>query len=155
MGLAAIGTHGRFAAVSDQFGNTIDRTGRDDIPLVKHDRMRPLLDTTGTRGQESIHYYHATVLPLMVHPDVSHVLACFPEMITLRTGVTSRIVSAMPASAGWTSGLICSRQTPSPTWEMTCSAISRSVSRSSPTTSTSSLCASRTHTLSCIAGSQR
>ena len=63
-------THGRFAAVSDQFGNTIDRTGQDDM-LVKHDRMRPLLDTTGHKG--AIHYYHATVLPLMVHPDVNHV----------------------------------------------------------------------------------
>ena len=32
------------------------------------------------------HYYHATLLPLMVQPGVEHVLACFPEMITPQDG---------------------------------------------------------------------
>lgn len=32
------------------------------------------------------HYYHATLLPLMVQPDLEHVLACFPEMITPQDG---------------------------------------------------------------------
>jgi hypothetical protein len=33
------------------------------------------------------HYYHATLLPLMVQPGLEHVLACFPEMITPQDGV--------------------------------------------------------------------
>jgi len=32
------------------------------------------------------HYYHATLLPLMVQPGLEHVLACFPEMITPQDG---------------------------------------------------------------------
>ena len=32
------------------------------------------------------HYYHATLLPLMVQPNVSEVLTCFPEMITPQDG---------------------------------------------------------------------
>lgn len=32
------------------------------------------------------HYYHATLLPLMVQPNLEHVLACFPEMITPQDG---------------------------------------------------------------------
>lgn len=32
------------------------------------------------------HYYHATLLPLMVKPEYEHVLACFPEMITPQDG---------------------------------------------------------------------
>lgn len=38
-------------------------------------------DRVGTR-----HYYHATLLPLMVNPEYEHVLACFPEMITPQDG---------------------------------------------------------------------
>jgi hypothetical protein len=38
-------------------------------------------DRTGTP-----HYYHATLLPLMVKPEYEHVLACFPEMITPQDG---------------------------------------------------------------------
>ena len=38
-------------------------------------------DRTGTP-----HYYHATLLPLMVKPGYEHVLACFPEMITPQDG---------------------------------------------------------------------
>ncbi|MCB8981874.1 MAG: ISNCY family transposase [Ardenticatenaceae bacterium] len=33
-----------------------------------------------------IHYYHATLLPLMVQPETEHVLTCFPEMITPQDG---------------------------------------------------------------------
>jgi hypothetical protein len=33
-----------------------------------------------------IHYYHATLLPLMVQPGLEHVLTCFPEMITPQDG---------------------------------------------------------------------
>lgn len=32
------------------------------------------------------HYYHATLLPLMVQPGLEHVLTCFPEMITPQDG---------------------------------------------------------------------
>lgn len=32
------------------------------------------------------HHYHATLLPLMVHPETEHVLSCFPEMITPQDG---------------------------------------------------------------------
>lgn len=32
------------------------------------------------------HYYHATLLPLLVQPNVSHVVTCFPEMITPQDG---------------------------------------------------------------------
>lgn len=32
------------------------------------------------------HYYHTALLPLMVQPGMEHVLACFPEMITLQDG---------------------------------------------------------------------
>lgn len=32
------------------------------------------------------HYYHATLLPLMVKPDFAHVLSLFPEMITPQDG---------------------------------------------------------------------
>lgn len=32
------------------------------------------------------HYYHAALLPLMVHPETEHVLSCFPEMITPQDG---------------------------------------------------------------------
>ena len=32
------------------------------------------------------HYYHSTLLPLMVQPEQEHVLPCFPEMITPQDG---------------------------------------------------------------------
>ena len=36
--------------------------------------------------QGTMHYYHSTLLPLMVQPDLEHVLVCFPEMITPQDG---------------------------------------------------------------------
>lgn len=56
--------------------------------MTYHSSSTIACDRCSTRRDHkgTIHYYHATVLPLMVHPDVSHVLACFPEMITPQDG---------------------------------------------------------------------
>ena len=32
------------------------------------------------------HYYHSTLLPVMVNPESEHVLTCFPEMVTPQDG---------------------------------------------------------------------
>lgn len=41
---------------------------------------------TRTDRTGKTHYYHATLLPLMVQPGLEHVLPCFPEMITPQDG---------------------------------------------------------------------
>jgi len=33
-----------------------------------------------------VHYYHTTLLPVMVKPDLPHVFTCFPEMISPQDG---------------------------------------------------------------------
>lgn len=42
--------------------------------------------TTRRDRNGKTHYYHATLLPLLVKPDFEHVLTCFPEMITPQDG---------------------------------------------------------------------
>ena len=56
--------------------------------MVYHSSTEISCDCCSTRKDRSgtTHYYHATLLPLMVHPNSHHVLACYPEMITPQDG---------------------------------------------------------------------
>ena len=53
-----------------------------------HSSTKISCDCCSTRRDRNgtVHYYHSTLLPLMVQPNVSHVLACYPEMITPQDG---------------------------------------------------------------------
>ena len=56
--------------------------------MVYHSSTEISCDCCSTRRDRKgvTHYYHATLLPLMVQPGCEHVLACFPEMITPQDG---------------------------------------------------------------------
>ena len=56
--------------------------------MVYHSSTEISCDCCTTRKDRKgvTHYYHATLLPLMVQPEYEHVLACFPEMITPQDG---------------------------------------------------------------------
>ncbi|MCO5193257.1 MAG: hypothetical protein M9930_08195 [Anaerolineae bacterium] len=54
--------------------------------FVKHDRMRPLLDTDGKSHKRDHPLLPCNGVTPDGAPDVSHVLACFPEMITPQDG---------------------------------------------------------------------
>jgi len=56
--------------------------------MTYHSSTKISCDCCSTRTDRTgkTHYYHATLLPLMVQPGLEHVLACFPEMITPQDG---------------------------------------------------------------------
>ncbi len=56
--------------------------------MVYHSSTKIPCQNCSTRRDRTgkTHYYHAALLPLMVQPDMEHVLACFPEMITPQDG---------------------------------------------------------------------
>jgi len=56
--------------------------------MVYHSSKSTFCDSCSTRKDRNgdSHYYHATLLPLMVKPDFAHVLSLFPEMITPQDG---------------------------------------------------------------------
>lgn len=56
--------------------------------MVYHSSTKVSCDCCSARRDRNgtPHYYHATLLPLMVHPNSSHVVTCFPEMITPQDG---------------------------------------------------------------------
>ena len=56
--------------------------------MVYHSSTEISCACCSTRQDRSgiTHYYHATLLPLMVQPNLEHVVACFPEMITPQDG---------------------------------------------------------------------
>ena len=56
--------------------------------MVYHSSTQVSCPNCSTRRDRSgtTHYYHATLLPLMVNPETEHVLSCFPEMITPQDG---------------------------------------------------------------------
>ena len=56
--------------------------------MIYHSSTEISCDCCSTRQDRvgKTHYYHSTLLPLMVQPGLEHVLACFPEMITPQDG---------------------------------------------------------------------
>jgi len=56
--------------------------------MVYHSSTEISCACCSTRQDRSgkTHYYHSTLLPLMVQPNLEHVLTCFPEMITPQDG---------------------------------------------------------------------
>ncbi len=56
--------------------------------MVYHSSTEISCSNCSTRRDRAgkTHYYHATLLPLMVQPEMEYVLTCFPEMITPQDG---------------------------------------------------------------------
>lgn len=56
--------------------------------MVYHSSTQIACPQCSTRRDRNgtLHYYHATLLPVMVRPGSEHVLTCFPEMITPQDG---------------------------------------------------------------------